>query len=230
MRQARAHILVAALTLPMLLVATHARAQLAFSAAVDSDYRFRGLTLSGGQPDLRLSLAYDHASGAYAGLSVIGSRKYERSAGLAADIEYAGFVSQRHGGMAWEAGLTHTHIRERVVYDYNEVYGGLLSEHFSARLSWSPRYYGRRMQTLYTDLNAGQHLSSHWRVFGHAGALTPLTGPQRKGRYDVRIGVAASLHNYELQLAWSKSNPLITYPQRTLDHGQAVVLTAACYF
>lgn len=229
MRGARAHSLFAALAL-LAALASHARAQVTVSAAVDSDYRFRGLTLSGGQPDLRLNLSYDHKSGVYAGLSVVGARKYDGTAGLVSDIEYVGFVSPRLRGMAWEAGLTHTHIREHVVYDYSEVYGGVLSDHFSARLSWSPRYYGRRMSTVYADLNAGQRLSTHWRVFGHAGALTPLTGLQRKGRYDVRAGVAASLRNYELQLAWTKSNPVVVYPGRTVYSGEAVVVTATCYF
>jgi len=42
-------------------------AQFGASLGVESDARFRGISLSGGRPDLRLSLSYDHASGVYAG-------------------------------------------------------------------------------------------------------------------------------------------------------------------
>ena len=224
-----AHIvLVTALALCAL--AGQARAQLAASAAVDSDYRFRGLTLSQGQPDLRLNLSFDHKSGAYGGISLITSQGYDGDRAMTGDIEYAGVVSARRHGLAWEAGVTHSHIQGRGVYDYSEVYGGMLGEHFSARLSWSPSYYGRNRQTLYADFSTSARLSSHWRVFGHAGALTPLSGPTRRERYDVRGGVAADIGRYEVQVAWTKTNPLIVYPATKLDDGEGIVVSLSAFF
>ena len=44
-------------------------AQTTVSAAIESDYRFRGISLSDGKPDVRFNIGYDHKSGAYAGLS-----------------------------------------------------------------------------------------------------------------------------------------------------------------
>ena len=46
-----------------------AQAQLGASVAADSDYRFRGVSLSDSRPGLRLTLNYDAPAGWYAGAS-----------------------------------------------------------------------------------------------------------------------------------------------------------------
>ena len=46
-----------------------AHAQLGASVAVDSDYRFRGVTLSESGPTARASFNYDAANGCYGGAS-----------------------------------------------------------------------------------------------------------------------------------------------------------------
>ena len=43
-----------------------ARAQVAASAAIESDFRFRGFSLTDGHPAGTLQLSYDHSSGFYA--------------------------------------------------------------------------------------------------------------------------------------------------------------------
>ena len=45
-------------------------AQLGASVALDSDYRFRGVSLSGSHPSESLALDYDSADGTYAGASL----------------------------------------------------------------------------------------------------------------------------------------------------------------
>ncbi|MEI9903763.1 MAG: hypothetical protein WDN06_07050 [Asticcacaulis sp.] len=48
--------------------------------------------------------------------------------------------------------------------------------------------------------------------------------------YDVRAGVAVAVRNYEVQVAWTKTNPIIVYPRQTLDNGDAIVVSASRYF
>ncbi|HWA60452.1 MAG TPA: hypothetical protein VG939_03715 [Caulobacteraceae bacterium] len=207
-----------------------AHAQLAGSAALESDDRVRGLTFSHGQPALRLNLSYDHSGGGYAGLSLIGAQGYDGGHDTRGYTAWAGYISPRRQGLAWEAGLTHTHVDNGFAYDYSEVYAGVSGDHFSARLSYSPRYYAPGTATLYADVSCGRRLSSHWRVFAHAGALTPVSGPVHRQRYDVSTGMALSVSHYELQLAWVKSTPWKIYPGRVIDDGEAVVLSATGYF
>ena len=49
--------------------ATPVAAQLAANLEVDTDNRFRGVSLSGGKPSLRAGVSYDDASGFYTGMS-----------------------------------------------------------------------------------------------------------------------------------------------------------------
>ena len=57
-----------------------------------------------------------------------------------------------------------------------------------------------------------------------------MSGPVHKARYDVRAGAAVSLSRYEIQLAWVKATPRTVYPAHVVDDGEAVVLSATCYF
>ncbi len=229
MRRIRARLCLLFALLATILPVNPCHAQIAASIAADSDYRFRGISLSDHRADLRLNLSYDGppilgGNTGYAGLSLI------TADGPSGYVAYAGLVSKQRDGRSWEAGLTHLHFQDRDTYDYSEVYAGLITDNFSARLSYSPRYFGRDMSTLYTDLSAGRRLSPHVRVFAHAGALTPLTGRYRHERYDLRAGLAASVANYEVQLAVTRANPIRDYTGRVLDTGNAVVLTTSAFF
>jgi len=201
-------------------------AQTTVSAAVESDYRFRGVSLSDGTPDIWLNLDYDHRSGAYAGVSVIGTGGGYAGQAHVAAIVYAGFASRPVGGMSWDGGIVHTHDDD---YDYDEVYGGVNAGAASLRLSYSPHYYGRRAQTLYTDLRVSRPLSANWRVFAHAGALTPLSGYVRRPRYDVQAGAAVTTGRCEFQLSLSRTARFWGYGGRDYG-GQAAVLTVSYVF
>lgn len=214
----------------LLAIAVPAHAQLTSDLSVDSDYLYRGIELSGGRPVARLDLAYDHSSGAYGGVSLIGMRDdVHGDIGLSA-ITYAGYVWQPAKGPSWEAGLSDTHIRNGNAYDYNEVYGGVITRAFTARIYYSPHYYGSRMRTVYSELSTSRRLTSNWRAFLHAGVLTPLDGVYRRERYDARAGVAVSLSHYEIQAAWSRTNPVAGYLMHRPNDGNALVLSVSCFF
>lgn len=218
--------------LPAFLVATAApvHAQVAFSAGAESDYRFRGLSLSHGRPDVRLSVSYDHKSGAYAGLSLIGADDDDQGPRLLGYVDYAGYVLRPKRGPAWEVGATNMHIHGRYSYDFSEVYAGVIGEHLSLRLSYAPHYFGRSWDSLYTDVSGGRRLSPHWRAFAHAGVATPLSGPFREARYDLSAGVAVSVRTYEIKLAWTRTNPVPDYPDRPVDSGDGMLVTATAFF
>ncbi len=203
-----------------------ARAQVAASVSVDSDYRFRGVTLSDNKPVARLNLSYDNPSGVYAGLSGFAADK----SGYYGTVAYAGYVWRPQSGPALEAGASYTQVREHFAYNYSEIYAGIITRALTARLYYSPDYFGASTRTLYADLNSGRQLSPHWRAFVHGGVLSPLSGTFRRARYDVRAGVAVSVSHYELQLAWSHTNPNRAYAWHPADDGDAVIATATSYF
>jgi len=207
----------------------HAGGQISASAALDSDDRFRGISLSHGRPDARLDLGYDHDSGLYGGVALVAAPAEGHSALLSHYTAYAGYVSRPVSGLSWEGGLSHTHISDSERYDYDELYAGVIAGAVSARLSYSPRYYGHDAQTLYADISGGRQISPRVRVFAHAGWLTPVSGawPLRQ-RYDLSAGVATIIRTCELRLTVVQAPALYGWGHN--DGGTALVLSAVRAF
>lgn len=226
----------ALVALPLLLLTAAARGQFSASVLAESDYRFRGVSLSDEDPDLHLSLAYDHASGWYAGASATGVELEPRQR----DAELLGYLgyAQRPTGPgtrpAWELGAAVAHFAGAAHYDYLEVYAGVLEQRWNARLYYSPDYFGRGVRTAYAELNGGWPLAPTLRAFGHAGALLRLAGPAPPGaqrwRYDTRVGLSLAVDACELQLAWVWSSRGGPYPAAYEHKRSAVVLSASYFF
>lgn len=205
----------------------HAAGQFSFSGAIESDYRFRGLSISHGRPDARLDLAYDRPGGLYAGMALVAAPQRDRAA-VTSYTAYAGWVSLPAAGISWDGGVSHTHISDRERYDYDEIYAGLMTKAVSARLSYSPRYYGRDVQTVYADISGGRRVSQHWRVFAHAGLLTRLSGARLRQRHDISAGIATSVYACDVRLALTQAPALYAWGHD--DGGTALVLSATHAF
>ena len=192
-----------------LLVGGAAHAQLGVSVGVESDNRFRGVSLSDGQPDVRLSVAWDHDSGVFAGASATGV-EFTRGRHAVHWLGYAGVVKRLTPELSAELGVTGSTFSGDARYDYSEVFIGLSGERWSLRAYYAPDYFGFRQATAYVELDANAPrapFAPRWRVFGHVGALTAVSAPTDDGRdrmrTDVRIGIGFSaLPSVDVQLAW----------------------------
>ena len=215
--------------------AAPARAQIGASVGIDSDYRYRGVSLSDGAAELRTSIAWDHASGAYAGASLLAVDP-EDPARRAAVIAYLGYARRGAPGLGWEAGLTGMHFGGdgNSRYDGAELYAGLIAERWNARLYYTPSYFGSGATTLYAEWNGATTLAGATRLFGHLGALANLRGtawePSRTVRADTRLGIAAAQGGFELQLAWVAGRRSPLYPVSYGDKARAWVLSASYFF
>jgi len=149
-----------------------------------------------------------------------------------------GYVA-RLGSRSLDIGVTDADLvgyrspRHRV--EYQEVYAGLLSRHFSAHLHYSPNYFHGSAETLYADLDGVMRSDDdNWRVFAHLGALTPLSAPAargaRKERYDVSAGIARRLPHAEVSLAWSATTPSARQADGTAQDRATLVLSASYFF
>ncbi len=183
-----------------------ARAQLVGAATVESQYRPTGVSLTNGEPDLRLSLSYDHVSGAYAGGSVIGAQTARDGLQAVGYVAYAGFAKQAANGLVWDVGATNSDLTlylpvqraarlpQGMVYppgynpgsaqgttrryglNYSEIYGGVSLSSLSARVYLSPDYLGRNLRTAYFDVTETIRPINRLRLYAHVGALTPFGG------------------------------------------------------
>jgi uncharacterized protein (TIGR02001 family) len=196
------------------MVCLGAQAQLGASVAVDSDYRFRGVSLSDGRPTARLSLNVDTVDGWYAGAAAT-------RVALVRGEHYTQLLPYVGGLVRWderhriEAGATFAHFTGDSTYDYAEAFAGVLADRWSARVYAAPNYFGRGARTLYAEFNAHVLLDDGVRLFGHAGALTATrrtTTDADKSRIDVRAGAGWSARDWDLQLAWVAATRGGPYP------------------
>lgn len=189
------------------LCAAPAHAQLGGTVSLQSDGRFRGISLNDERPQLQLSLAWDGNGalrGWYGGAMLTEARfgAMGRSVLLQG---YAGHVVPLTPDLDGEFGATVTRFPQRAYYDYAEAYVGLLAERWNARLHRSGNYYGLHQRTLYAELNGHWPLSDTVQGFAHVGALRGdgvRRNPAGAARTDLRIGAALRRDRVEWQLAW----------------------------
>lgn len=185
----------------LLAIAVHA--QVSSSVALDSDYRYRGVSLSNSKPSVRLTLNYDAPQRWYAGASATRAALLGREA-YSQVLGYAGWVSSAVDGRSVEIGLDGSHFAGISGYDFAEAYVGLLSNDWSARAYYAPDYYGRHVGVGYLELNAHVALDERARLFGHVGALASLAavaGGAGRTRSDVSFGAGYVVRGWDLHLA-----------------------------
>lgn len=212
------------------LLAAHAGAQTSLSVRAESDYRFRGVSLSDRSPAAHLNVAYDAPGGWYAG-GAVSTVNLDREHRSAAVVGYAGYARRMATGASWEAGATAAHFTADSRYDYGELFAGFADRSWGVRLYYSPAYFGYSLRTAYVELNVGTALTSQLRVFGHVGLLNRLSGTtgwtaSTRVRGDARVGLGWSWGAWELQLARVVSSADGPYPMYYGRDQGALVLSA----
>ncbi len=211
-----------------------AQGQIGGSVVLSSDDRYRGISQSDGQADLRLTVTYDHPSGAYAGLSAAGTRLQPQPGQFSLQA-YAGFTGDFTGNFGpatqwrWDSGLRLNHYPGQPMQAEVEAYAGLQGQRWSGRLFVAPNYFGTPVATAYADLNAGWPLGNSWQLQAHAGALRRLDGRQGNRR-DALLAVAWSPGALSWQLAWVGVQPGGPFAAPAAQRRQTGVLTVAYPF
>jgi hypothetical protein len=237
-------IALACLACALLLVARGALAQASASLTLDSDYRFRGVSLCGSWPSVRADVNYDAARGWYAGGSIAraqfpgGDRYFQLTA-------YGGRVIALTSALNLDTGASLWRFSGGG-YDFAEAYVGLIAREWSVRLNYSPNYFHEGVRTLYFDANAHQLITGDWRVFAHLGELVRVSPPgpldpydyasgsraaPRRTRWDVRAGLGwAASDTLDLQLAWTRASRSGPVPSTSQGGRTAWIASAAWSF
>lgn len=184
------------------LCVSQAHAQVSTSAALVSDYRYRGVSLSDGEPAAQLSLAYDApVEGWYAG-GMASNVRLARENGVQV-LGYAGISRRFSPEFSWDLGAEYTQYSGYHGYQYPEIYAGLGYRQISARLYYTNDYFNSGVPVLYAELNGSHTLTDHWYAFGHMGVLRRNGYPSDNVRTDYRVGMGVSLSHGDVQLAWT---------------------------
>lgn len=199
--------------LVMALPATSAYAQdtsgFSFSAnaAIATEYRFRGLSLSDHDPAIQGGFDVEHESGFYIGtwgssIEPYGGSEFEL------DI-YAGYASEI-GGLSTDIGLlAYTYPGSSDTY-YLEFYGsvgGTLNETvdwtLGAAYVWDQDNVGNT-DNIYVYLDMGMPIAD--TPFSLAGHIAYEDGAFGDGKWDWSTGVAYSFNQFELSVSYVDTN------------------------
>ncbi len=216
-----------------------AAAQVAVSAALESDYRFRGASFSDRRPALTLTLSYDHPSGAYVGGSAIAADTPRDGVEVLGYIAYAGVVKRLNSDIALDVGVTNydldRYTGDRTVkFNYAEAYVGAVTKNIVVRGYFSPNYISNGAHTVYLDVSGVVHPRDKWRLFGHVGMFTPINDEARsfglRRRYDARVGVAREFTNAQVSLSWTTQWPRTVRPGVTPPKRSGLVAGVSYFF
>lgn len=213
-----------------------AHAQVSGSVGAVSDYRYRGYSLSDGDPAVQGSIAYDAANGAYGGLFA-SSTRYAGDNGVQW-VPYAGFARRDAKGRSWDAGVRWSHFDADDSYDYAELHVGVALRRVALRVHYAPDYFGQ-VSNLYFEVDGSVPFGSRVRGVWHAGvarsgarqayvyvsAPDPDPGDYGHGYYeyrtsdrthvDVRAGVAITTRACDVQLTWQHVDDGASAPYAT---------------
>jgi len=193
------------------LAASHAApacAQVAIEAALQSDYRVRGYSLTDETPAASVSVSYDDPTGLYvAGLAVVTVDDAAGAPELLGIQGAAGYAMRISPTLSIDAGLSKTQYFSAYGsdrdYDYTEFHLGLSLPNVTARLSYSPDYFRNDWETLYAELAGGIEPGPDWTLSAHMGVLTYLHAPPAvlpKHTYDWQVGVSRQVGPWGLHV------------------------------
>lgn len=148
------------------LCAFDAAAQVSGTVGVVSDYRYRGYSLSDGDPAVQASIAYDWAQGAYAGVFA-STADYGGDSGVQF-VPYFGYARRDAQGRSWDIGVRYSHFSANDEADYVEVHGGVAWRRAALRMHYAPDYFGQ-VSNLYVELDGSVPFGERWRWLWHVG-------------------------------------------------------------
>ena len=179
-------------------VASPGQAAVGAVASVFSDDRFRGISLSDGQPVAILDLSYDAPSGLYGTAS--GSVVVTRHEGLKAlgFVLNGGYAKRFSTGLTADFGIVHSRYSHYSGVasgrNYSEVYAGLSGKLIGARVSISPNYLGMERWTLHGEVDGHLDLTPKLLLDGTIGLHIPLQrgdySSESRAQMDARISLA----------------------------------------
>lgn len=213
-----------------------AHAQIVGSIGVESDVRFRGYSLSNGNPAATIDLGYEHHSGLYLNGSATAGVVHSDPALLNYQLN-AGYATWVSPTVSVDAGVVRNwytrHARGTGDTHYTEIYLGMAAQGISSRIYYSPDYFRPGAHTLYAELEGALDLAPKWRLNGHVGLLTHLSDPPRyvrRERYDWRLTLGRDLGRLDLHASLSGGGPGDDYYYGRRHSSTALTLGASLPF
>jgi len=199
-----------------------------------SEYIYRGLSMSDGNPALQLGLDYEHDSGLFAGAwastlnltTAVGRRDLELDF-------YAGYhlaPDARWSATATLLRYTYPDASGSHSYDHNEILLGLtVFDHYSLEFGYTNDLYGLDVVGKHWEARTEWPIANVWVLSGALGGndLSDLGVPHYL-HWD--IGASARVQRFTLDLRWYDNEPPDAGLISALSAGSQLVLSVSVAF
>lgn len=171
-------------------------AQVSGTIAVQNDDRFRGRSVSEGEPVAMVALNYDLESGVSVGGATVLTTNGP-NIGLLRASGHVGYAHSLSRTVAVDGGVVAQVYTDRYSggrsQSFAEVFAGITVGAVALHASYSPSYLDAGLETLYLEANAVRDLGDDFRATAHIGVLNRLSGDGSFGgantRWDAQVGV-----------------------------------------
>lgn len=188
-----------------------AQAEITGTAAVTSDYKWRGISQTSGDPAIQGSIDYAHESGFYAGIwasNVDFGDCCDENAEVDLIVGYGGGET-----LTWDVGAVYYWYPGADDLDFPEIYAGLGYEWFSAKLWYSNDFGNYDESAFYLEGNGEWELPANFGLTAHLGysdgdGIDAAYG--QDNYFDWSVGVSYTLGNFDLGLAYVDGSDLET--------------------
>lgn len=189
-----------------------------------SDYHWRGISMSDGQPTLHAGLQVIHGSGIYAGLLGSGISLPNNNASLEViyTLGYQYPISPKNRLNFQYIDINYPGASHSQHYDFEEYSLGLISQsllrdqdQWTSSISFSPDVYGRNGKYWRLDSRYNYPIDEKYGVFAAIGAtqvkdkaaFARLWGnPDKDHYYDWKVGLSANLFGLNGELYYARNS------------------------
>lgn len=209
-------------------VGSIAQADVSSTITATSDYDFRGIAQSAGDPALQASLDWSAESGLSAG---IWASNVDFGSGTDSDIEidlYAGYEWSLSDDLSFNVGgVYYSYHGDGDDIDYLEINTGVGYKDFSAKFWYSPDFLNSDETAWYLEANYAFALPQDFSLNLHAGYNAGDFWKAIDSEYfDYSIGVSKTLGNFDLALKWVDGSDfaLADYSRSQANSSKATVI------
>ncbi|MEO8314015.1 MAG: TorF family putative porin [Pseudomonadota bacterium] len=195
----------------LLVFAGAASAEIAITPTLASDYDFRGISQTNGDPAFQLGVTYTGETGMYLGLwgSTVDFPVKAGEANAKSEIDvYAGYAGgDAKEGWGYDVGTIYYSYPNQGTANYPEFYTGVSHGGFSAKLWYSWNMYNSGDTAYYADVNLNMPASEVFSVLFHmgysGGEYWTADKPGRLGKYmDWALGFGATIKDVTMAVKY----------------------------
>jgi len=221
----------------LILLAAPARAEIGATLTFATQDRFRGYSVSNGYPAATVSLSYDDAAGPYVEGSVMVAGNPSEGVERSRIEGNAGYALRLKNGPTLDAGIVHAEYTGYRIYGaqavFTEVYAGVITNHLSAHVHYSPNYFQRGISTFYADVDGSAPLTPRLRLAAHYGRLFQLDGRHEQAgtsTSDWRVGVSTDVNRLGFELALASGSNKRSFYGAVEKGGTALLFSVTASF